>query len=81
MSTLKLVSEPKKTSQVDLERNLTQISTVMQEAKVTIESWRGSDTMALWDIDEFKVKRRMAKTQVKQQDQGSTRKKEELTLI
>jgi hypothetical protein len=41
---------------------LTQISEVMQEAKVTVESWRGSETLSVWEIDTFKVRRRMAKT-------------------
>jgi hypothetical protein len=63
MSTLKLmVGENRKTSQVDLERQLTKISEVMREVKVSVECWRGSDTMSLWEIDTFKVRRRMAKT-------------------
>jgi hypothetical protein len=61
MSTLKLM-ENRKTSQVDLERQLTKISEVMKEVKVSVECWRGSDTISLWEIDTFKVRRRMAKT-------------------
>jgi hypothetical protein len=34
----------------------------MQEAKVKVESWRGSETLSVWEIDTFKVRRRMAKT-------------------
>jgi hypothetical protein len=41
---------------------LTQISERMMEVKVTVESWRGSETMSVWEIDTFKVRRRIGKT-------------------
>jgi len=62
LNTLKLINN-QTTSQVDLDRKLSQLSEMMHEVKVTVESWKGSETVSLWHFDSIKVDKRMAKSQ------------------